>query len=126
MRIVTAFFAAILSMMVAGCGESANQGKTNTQTNDAAKLASLVTEFADTGSNQTMANYFTGGKKITPADHKKYISFSYQMEGTPSVSNGSAKGNVKISSNTDGTSSTKEWEFAQDNGVWKIKDAPLP
>ncbi|MBU6295709.1 MAG: hypothetical protein KJS91_13590 [Planctomycetes bacterium] len=126
MKMAFVSLAAVIAITLVGCGEGANQGKANAQTNDAAKLASLVTEFADTGTNLTMKNYFSGGKTITPAEHKRYIGFSYQLEGSPAVSGDSAKANVKITPNEGSASATKEWLFALDKGTWKIKDAPLP
>jgi len=109
-----------------GCGESKPVAG-NAQTNDTAKLASLVTEFADTGTNITMLNYFTKGAKISPAEHKKYVSFSYQLEGSPTVSGENAKGSVKILGVSSGkVEGTLEWKFAKEKDIWKIVEAPLP
>ena len=93
----------------------------------AAKLASLVTEFADTGTNLTMRNYFAKGAKVSPAEHKKYIARSYKIEGSPKVDGDQAKASVKITGVDSGKEEgTLEWKFAKEKEIWKIAEAPLP
>jgi len=126
MRHVFSLFVTIATILVTvGCGGTDKSA--NGKLNDQALLASLVTEFADTGSNYTMAKYFTKGTKISQIEYKKYIKFSYKFEGNADISGDTAKATVKVMDANDGKEAgSKEWSFLKDGTIWKIKDAPLP
>jgi hypothetical protein len=126
MRHVFSLFVTITTILVTvGCGGTDKSA--NGKLNDQALLASLVTEFADTGANYTMVKYFKQGTKISQLDYKKYIKFNYKLDGNADISGDTAKATVKVMDANDGKEAgSKEWSFLKDGTIWKIKDAPLP
>ena len=128
MRMALALFVTITTVLFTnGCGDAGKSANTKGQRTDQAVLASLVTEFADTGNNAMMSKYFKQGTKISQVEYKKYIKFNYKLEGNADISGDTAKATVKVMDANDGKEAgSKEWSFLKDGTIWKIQDAPLP
>jgi hypothetical protein len=115
-------------LALTGCGGSAStQRGTLVELNDGQQLASLVTEFADTGSPLTMVKHFVPGTRIGTAEYRKYIAHNYRVDGKPAIEGDSATATVKVMTANDGRDvGAKEWAFAKQGNKWKLKSAPLP
>jgi len=124
----TALLMASSVFALTGCGGSAStQRGTVADLNDSQQLASLVTEFADTGSPLTMVKHFVPGTRIGTADYRKYIAHNYRVDGKPAIEGDSAIATVKVMAATDGRDvGAKEWAFVKQGNKWKLKSAPLP
>ena len=125
MRMAASVTLVLGSVALVGCGRSSIE--TNKVGDDRTQLATLLTEFADTGSATTMKPYFAVGSKVSPAEHKKYVALVFEFDGKPEVNGNTATGTVKMRTSSDGKEmGSKEWTFVKEGDKWKIKSALLP
>lgn len=126
-RIRLVGFALIAAL--AGCGGSGESGGGGAQgpaMTDAQGFEAFVTSLDDFASLHTsMAKAFAAGSVPPTAELKRYAKYSYQLEGSPTIKDGTATFTVKVLQK-DKEVAQKEWVAVLEDKVWKLKSAPLP
>jgi len=117
----------LVLLCIYGCGGSDGADKSIAKLNDSQQIKSLVTEFADTASPASMKKYFGPGQKIGKDEFKKFLSMTYKLNGTPTITGDTATGQVNMVGVNDGKDlGTKDWSFIKEGPSWKIKEAQVP